>query len=818
MTTVMSNNNYEEGRKFIWKTLNLFRGHFSMSEYDLFLYLLHSYKSGFLKYYNLNNGITIHDAIQHALFCDERNYPEYELKLFDNYSHLLQDKHKEEGLRAIYAQLIELNSDWFIDNWGTLFDDLIDLFTTNAGRYGEGIQMLELTKFIASICKYDGKGVLYNPFAGSASYGTEIAGDGEYFGQELNNSTWAIGVMRLLAHGREAFNYNCQDSIKEWGRYNEFKSDSNQLFDCIIATPPFGLRINSQDYYPNSYNRVEDFLVSQCLKSLTPNGTAITVLPQGATLWGAQSQQLRRQYVLDDKLDTVILLPAGAFCYSSIPAVILMFSNNKENPGNVRMVNGSEFIIPATRRNKINYDGLLDAINKTDPTFVKMVSIAEISNNDFNILPSIYFKVEEEISEGFVKYKLSDIASIHNGIRCTQNDTTGRVIKVQMLSDDPFHNTLDYDSIPVEGISNQYRKITTEVLLISKIRNLKPTLVHASEEDPIYINSNILALQITSPAINVNCLIYALSQITDLQVGAFIPNITVSSLRNMEIVIPETLSAQEAYFRSAAYSFKMAQVKEYGLEELISKQKEDFVNIIRQRKHDIGNLLKSANDSLKNLVAYLENKGVFTDYIDKDLDWKVSDCAQNLLDKFKSVYDIVDQLDDDEEYDKPIVIDLIPTIQELASRRHRTFKINFHDEISMLDDEEMDDENKHAYIQFGKSNLDRVFNNIIGNAEQHGFTDTFRTDYVVDINLSYDVKTNCYVIQFQNNGKPVPEGMDTRRYGVSGGKAGLTAGKGRGGAIVKNNIEHYKGAYSLISTPDNWFTVCIELKIPRYNG
>ena len=813
----MSSKSFEEGRKVIWEALQDFRHSFPINSYDLFLYFIHAYTTGLLKFYQEDGNITVAEAIERALYNDERNYPEYELRLFKHYSLFLQDHNKERVFYNLYSHLKKNSDSWYAENQSELFDELIDYFITNLGRYGEGIQMLELTKFIASICKYDGNGVLYNPFAGSASFVTELAGNGDYLGQELSPTTWAVGTMRLLAHGREAFNFNCQDSIKEWGRYNEFKSEYNQQFDCIIATPPFGLRINPL-VYPNSYNRVEDFLVSQCLRSLTPNGTAITVLPQGATFWGAQSQQLRRQYVLGDKLDTVILLPAGAFCYSSIPAVILMFSNNKENPGNVRMVNGSEFIIPAERRNKINYDGLLDAINKTDPTFVKMVSIAEISNNDFNLLPSIYFKVEEEIPEGFVKYKLSDIAAIHNGIRCTQNDTTGRVVKVQMLSDDPFNNTLDYDSIPVESISNQYRKITTEVLLISKIRNLKPTFVHASEENPIYINSNILALQVTSPAINVNCLIYALSQITDLQVGTFVPNITVSSLRNIEIVMPDTLSAQEAYFLSAAHSHKMAQVKEYGLEELLSKQKDDFVNIIKRRKHDIVNLLKSAQDSLKSLRSYLENKGLIDDFIDKDFDWKVSDSAQNLKDKLNSVFDIVDYLDDDEEYDKPTVIDLIPTIREIASRRHRTFKINFNNDITVLDDDEMDDENKHAYIQFGKSNLDRVFNNIIGNAEQHGFTDPSRTDYVVDINLSYDVKSDCYVIEFQNNGKPVPEGIDTRRYGVSGEKAGLTAGKGRGGAIVKNNIEHYKGTYSLISTPDKWFTVCIELKIPRYNG
>lgn len=817
MTTVMSNNNYEEGRKFIWNTLNLFRGHFSMSEYDLFLYLLHSYKSGFLKYYSLNNGITIHDAIQHALFCDERNYPEYELKLFDNYSHSLQDKYKEEGFRAIYAQLIELNSDWFIDNWGKLFDDLIELFTANAGRYGEGIQMLELTKFIASICKYDGKGVLYNPFAGSASYGTEIAGNGEYFGQELNNSTWAIGIMRLLAHGKDAFNFRCQDSITEWGRYSYDKKDTNCLFDCIIATPPFGMKVQPNVYENNGYTKVEDFLISNSLRSLKHNGTAIVVMPQGITYWESQSKQLRKEYVLNDKLDTVILLPSGAFCYSNISAVILMFSNNKENPGYVRMINGSDFTITTDRKKKIDYERLHEAITSDISKYVIRVTTEEIIKNDFNLLPTTYFKVLEELPKGYIKYKLSDIAEEYNGKRCTSSDTTGKVVKINTLSDSPFNNTLDYESIPVESVSNQYRKITDEVLLISKVRALKPTLVCASDEKPIYINSNILALRVKSTVIDINCLILFLSQITDLQVGTFIPNISISYLRNLEIAMPGTLAAQESYYLSAKQSYKMAQVKEFGLEELIASQKQDFIKVLRRRKHDINTYVSDIRNRIQGLNKFLIREDIDKMVYSTLQNTTVGDNLNAIISRLNLMGQYIEHIADENNYGIPQKVDLCSKLSEIKDGLNYKVELLI-DKATLALTEPEDNDECHAYVNISPLDLDHVILNIMANASKHGFVDPDANNYIMQIFLVYEQSNDMYLIAFRNNGKPFPEGMTNERYGTPGEKAGPTQGNGEGGAIVKDTIEHYGGKFSILNLPEDLFPVTIIFTLPRYEG
>lgn len=811
-------NNYEEGSKFIWNALNIFRERFSLSEYDLFLYLLHSYKSGFLKNYKLDGGITIHDSIHKALFCDDRNYPEYELQLFDNYSPSLQNIHKEDSLREIYSYLIQLNYEWFIKNWATLFDDLIDHISANAGRYGEGVQMLELTKFIASICKYNGKGVLYNPFAGSASYGTEIAGEGVYFGQELNTSTWAIGVMRLLAHDKDAFNFKCQDSIKEWGHYCYNKDGINYLFDCIIATPPLGMKVQPNGFDNNDYYRIEDFLISKCLKSLKPDGTAIMVMSQGITLWESQSKQLRKEYILNDKLDAVILLPSGAFCYSSIPAVILLFSNNKENPGYVRMINGTDFASSTDRKKRINYDGLHEAIITGNPNCVKNITTEEIINNDFNILPTVYFKAEEELPDGFIKYRLSEITEEYNSKRCTSSDTTGKVVKINMLSDNPFNNTLDYDSIPVESVSNQYHKITDEVLLISKIRNLKPTLVYASEEKPIYINSNIFALKVKSAEVNINCLILVLSQITDILVGSSIPSISLSLLRNLEIAMPGTLAAQEAYYLSVKQSYKMAQVKELGLEELIASQKKEFITVLRRRKHDINTYVGDIRNRIQGLYKFLKKENIDQMIYSHRQSTTVGNNLETIIKKLNLMGQYIEHIADENNYGLPQRIDLCEKLREIQNGPNYTIDLIM-DEATLTSLNTEGDDDMHAYVSFAPLDLDHVFLNIINNAYKHGFVDAQRTNYRIEIILAYNQEKDIYNLVFRNNGKPFPEGMDTERYGIPGEKAGPNQGNGEGGAIVKETIEHFGGKLTIVAGDSNdAFPVILLIQLPRYEG
>jgi signal transduction histidine kinase len=69
-----------------------------------------------------------------------------------------------------------------------------------------------------------------------------------------------------------------------------------------------------------------------------------------------------------------------------------------------------------------------------------------------------------------------------------------------------------------------------------------------------------------------------------------------------------------------------------------------------------------------------------------------------------------------------------------------------------------------------------------------------------------------YQIDFNNNGNPLLDGMTKSRFGIRGEKAGLTAGSGSGGYIVKSIVNHYGGDYDIFCK-DGITTVRILLPI-----
>ena len=119
---------------------------------------------------------------------------------------------------------------------------------------------------------------------------------------------------------------------------------------------------------------------------------------------------------------------------------------------------------------------------------------------------------------------------------------------------------------------------------------------------------------------------------------------------------------------------------------------------------------------------------------------------------------------------------------------------------------------KVPLLYIAPNDMQRAVNNIIDNAKKHGFTDSETKDNKIEIRLSIDTEQNMFVIDFRNNGNPLPEGMNKMRYGIRGEKAGKTAGTGLGGNYVKSFAEHYGGDYDIFME-GGWTVVRICLPI-----
>lgn len=810
MPSLLRTYTYEEGYKVIKSAINSLRG--IISDYKVVLYLLHYYRKGlFDSYYS---GDTPDSFIQSRVFSD------FEHRLYQVFSSSLSvfRDHRTEFERFLVC-LGELDDSWFNKYGSRLFDELLTFIQSVEGKsHGEFTQPLELTKFVAAISGYDGKGTLYNPFAGSASYCTELAGSGRFVAQEINQTAWAIGVLRLMSCGMDPSSYYNEDSLTQW-RGLSGNDDMAQKYDCIVATPPLGLRVRDLNtpWAFGNFSLGEDVYIWNCLASVAVSGIALGVFSPSVAFRGDKSLELRQRYVDSDILDTVVTLPGGVFPSTSIAPVILKFNPHKDKPGFVRLVDGSSFSVKEKGRTYVQYDKLLGAIRDEDKHFVKYVSLEEIREKEYNITPRLFFKESVQVPEGFERKKLIDLVEFVSGTSPRPEETKGKVVSVGSLSDTPFNSSLNIGLLQEEEILRNFRKITSPVLLLSKVRTLKPTFAEASREEPIFINSNILAAKIKDGEnIYVPELIRVLSKVKDFQTGTFVPSISIGAIKAIEIILPKDYSIQEALYLDAEREYKLARVREYGLEEMLATQKNDFILLLRNRKHDINTYVADIRNRIHGLEKYLKKRDVVKEIYSRRQNKTVGDNLDAIISSIDLMGQYLEHIADENKYCEPEKVDLFEKLSSIPDGQNYT--VLFEPDLTSLHLNDEDDEKVHAYVSISPIDLDRVRLNIVSNARKHGFIDPTISDYKIVISLFYNYETNEYVVEFKNNGKPMSEGLDTSRYGTDGAKFGATKGDGHGGAIVKDTIEHFGGSIEVINEPQAPFPVGIIIRLPRYDG
>lgn len=120
-------------------------------------------------------------------------------------------------------------------------------------------------------------------------------------------------------------------------------------------------------------------------------------------------------------------------------------------------------------------------------------------------------------------------------------------------------------------------------------------------------------------------------------------------------------------------------------------------------------------------------------------------------------------------------------------------------------------------LWFPRDALERVFNNIISNAQAHGFTDNSRHDY--HMRFSWHTDEIAMFIEIENNGTAISDDIDTSSlldYGVSS-SLHEDGHNGIGCNEIDDIMHRFGGSVEIISTPDKEYKVKYVLKFNRSN-
>ncbi|MFZ2975618.1 MAG: type I restriction-modification system subunit M [Candidatus Moraniibacteriota bacterium] len=303
------------------------------------------------------------------------------------------------------------------DLLGDAYEYLIGEFAAGAGKKGgEFYTPAQVSRLLAQIVSLGETRIksAYDATCGSGSLLLRLAeftNVANYYGQELNPTTYNLARMNMILHGVhfDHFSILKGDTLKE-DMHPDLKAQA------IVANPPFSLKWKGDsdpqlihDERFSQYGRLApkdraDYaFVTHMLYHLADNGTMAVVLPHGVLFAGGANLTIR-QYIIEKQnyLDTVIGLPANLFYGAAIPATVLVFKKCRREDEDILFIDASKEFEKGKNQNHLtneNLEKIFDTYKNRQEIekYSHRASLSEIKENEFNLnIPRYVDTFEEE--------------------------------------------------------------------------------------------------------------------------------------------------------------------------------------------------------------------------------------------------------------------------------------------------------------------------------------------------------------------------------------------------------------------------------------
>ena len=144
-------------------------------------------------------------------------------------------------LMEIAETFISLSDEWYKEKALWAFDYILKKIQKTYGmQSGLFYQPDEVTSLVGKLLNAQ-KGTVYNPYAGTASYLGIIGDNCTYIGQEFFHLSAYVSKLYILINGKK--NATIEKRIPDSTLENP-----NSVYDYVVSTPPFGLRIPNSEY------------------------------------------------------------------------------------------------------------------------------------------------------------------------------------------------------------------------------------------------------------------------------------------------------------------------------------------------------------------------------------------------------------------------------------------------------------------------------------------------------------------------------------------------------------------------------------------
>ena len=318
------------------------------------------------------------------------------------------------------------------DILGRAYEYLLRKFAEGQGQSaGEFYTPKEVGWLMARLINPEPYATIYDPACGSGgllikprllfeqTHPTEKSKAPQIYGQELTHTTYAMAKMNAFLHDFTGADLRIGDTF----RNPRFVADDSTLqrFDYVLANPMWNQKEYDDTFYANDRwgrfpygvapsSSADWAWVQHILASLKGSGRAAIVLDTGAVSRGSgvrssnRERDIRKQFVENDLIEGVILLPENLFYNTSAPGIILLLNCRKpaERNEQILLINLSNHFVKQNPKNVLTDEGIDAAAEvyqawESRERLSTVITLEDAQKTDYNLSPAQFVDVGDKV-------------------------------------------------------------------------------------------------------------------------------------------------------------------------------------------------------------------------------------------------------------------------------------------------------------------------------------------------------------------------------------------------------------------------------------
>lgn len=699
-----------------------------------------------------------------------------------------------DQLELVHRKFLEKQP---LDYQKTMIENLIlHVSSSNSHDLASYSLPIPLADFLLGFLDIKAKSLIYNPFAGLATFGI-LAEKGIYLGQEIVEKTWILGVLRLINSGLDLVLLELGNSTRKW---IDFIGDD----DIIVANPPYNARL--QQPLETEYGIIrtfEEFVLYKSTVNLQENQQVLLLVP--SNFISAKSHFLtryRKVLVQSGLMSTIIQFPSGILSSTGLNLCALVLKRGEHLIPQVKMIDLTQILILKKRSGLTELQAISKKIeSKTEKSWIRDVSIEEIEKNDFDLNVFRYWipKIDG--------IPLSNILDSENASGIVSEPVAHYrlvpIVKIRDLLNDPVNYILQTDKLARVMEPKNGRYVTESCLLLSmRFNNLKPTWLKV-EGTPVFVSSDIKSFSIDREKIYLPYLIQELlslkvkEQVKGLSSTGTIPRLSLKDLKRIKIALPELEEQKEKVARTLKNIIHEEERRIANLRRDFEIDQADELSYLR---HSLAGSVKKSRDAIEDLekIIYelaIETPDILLAKAEKNTTLPLHTYLEILRRELENARLVLSRASLDIDLGKMkleevLLVDLLEKYtQELQHLKREDYNVRFTYDQLVIDKKLR----RQLYIKVDQALLKRVFDNIVENAERHGFSGIPLEERELRIELLYREGDEEVQVDFSNTGNPLPEDYSHGNFIRKGSRTGKQAGNGYGGHLINTILHVFKG-------------------------